>query len=184
MRTLWQDIRYGARTLAKSPAFTVVAIVSLAVGIGANTTIFSLVNAALLRPLPQVRDEARLVDVNRTRPNGDSFAQTSYPDYVYLRDHAEAFDGLAAFSFTPLDISDGGGAERVRGMLASANYFDVLGVRPARGRFFLPQEERAAGETAVAVISHEFWQKHFGGGEVIGRQLKVNGQPFNVVGVA
>jgi predicted permease len=184
MRTLWQDIRFGARTLAKSPAFTLVAIVSLAVGIGANTTIFSLVNAALLRPLPQVRDEARLVDVNRTRPNGDTFAQTSYPDYIYLRDHAEAFDGLAAFSFTPLDVSDNGEAERVRGMLASANYFDVLGVRPARGRFFLPQEEGVGVEAAVAVISHEFWLKRFGGGEVIGQQLKVNGQPFTVVGVA
>jgi predicted permease len=185
MRTLWQDIRYGARNLWKSPGFTLVAVVSLAVGIGANTTIFSLVNAALLRPLPQVRDEARLVDVSRTQPDGDSFVQVSYPDYLYFRDHSDAFDGLAAYSFTPLDMSAGGEAERVRGMLASANYFDVLGVRPARGRFFLPQESSAPGEAAVAVISHELWQRRFGGGdEAVGGQIKVNGQPFTIVGVA
>ena len=86
MRTLWQDLRYGARALWKSPAFTLVAAVSLAVGIGANATIFSLVNAALLRPLPRVRDEARLADVNRSTPDGDRFGMTSYPDYLYLRE--------------------------------------------------------------------------------------------------
>ena len=184
MRTLWQDIRFGARTLLKSPGFTLVAVASLAVGIGANTTIFSLVNAALLRPLPLVRDESRLVDVNRTRPNGDRFAQVSYPDYLYFRDHADVFDGLAAYDFTPLSLSAGGEAERVRGMLASANYFDVMGVKPARGRFLLPDEDRAPGGAGVAVISHQLWQRRFGGGEVVGRQVSINGHPFTVVGVA
>jgi predicted permease len=184
MRTMWRDVRYGVRALLKSSGFALVAIVSLAVGIGANTTIFSLVNAALLRPLPQVRDESRLVDVNRTRPNGDRFVQVSYLDYTYFRDHAESFDGLAAFDFTPLSLSAGGEAERVRGMLASANYFDVLGVTPARGRFFLPEEGSAPGAAAVAVISHGLWQRRFAGGDVIGRQVLVNGHPFTVVGVA
>jgi predicted permease len=184
MRTLWRDIRYGVRALLKSPGFALVAVVSLAVGIGANTTVFSLVNAALLRPLPQVRDESRLVDVNRTRPNGDRFVQVSYLDYTYFRDHAESFDGLAAFDFTPLSLSAGGEAERVRGMLASANYFDVLGVTPARGRFFLPEEGSTPGAAAVAVISHGLWQRRFAGGDVVGREVSVNGHPFTVVGVA
>jgi predicted permease len=131
-----------------------------------------------------VRDESRLFDVNRTRPNGDRFVQVSYLDYTYFRDHAESFDGLAAFDFTPLSLSAGGEAERVRGMLASANYFDVLGVTPARGRFFLPEEGSAPGAAAVAVISHGLWQRRFAGGDVIGRQVLVNGHPFTVVGVA
>src|SRR5919197_1171117 len=184
MRTFWQDVRFGARALWKSPGFTLVAVVSLAVGIGANTTIFSLVNAALLSPLPRVRDESRLVDVSRTRPNGDRFAPVSYPDYLYFRDHADVFEGLAAYSFTPLNLSAGGEAERVRGMLASANYFDVLGVVPARGRFFLPEEDREPGGAAVAVMSYELWQRRFGGGEVVGRQVSVNGRPATIVGVA
>src|SRR5437660_6983373 len=115
MRTLWQDVRFGARALLKSPGFTLVAVVSLAVGIGANTTIFSLVNAALLRPLPSVRDEARLVDVSRTTTNGDRFAQVSYPDYLYFRDHADVFDGLAAYELTHISLSAGGAAQRVSG---------------------------------------------------------------------
>jgi putative ABC transport system permease protein len=183
MRSLWQDVRFGARALLKSPWFTLAAVVSLGVGIGANTTIFSLANAALLRPLPRVREESRLVDVSRTRPNGDRFAPVSYPDYLYFRERADVFEGLAAYSFAPLNLSSGGEAERVRGMLASANYFDVLGVRPARGRFFLPEEERAGG-AAVAVISYELWQRRFGGGEVLGREVSVNGHPATIVGVA
>src|ERR1043166_8575380 len=134
MRSLWQDVRFGARALLKSPWFTLAAVVSLGVGIGANTTIFSLANAALLRPLPRVREESRLVDVSRTRPNGDRFAPVSYPDYLYFRERADVFEGLAAYSFAPLNLSSGGEAKRVRGMLASANYFDALVVPPARGR--------------------------------------------------
>jgi predicted permease len=184
MRTLWQDVRFGARALWKSPGFTLVAVVSLAVGIGANTTIFSLVDAALLRPLPGVRDEARLVDVSRTAANGDRFAPVSYPDYLYFREHARSFEGLAAYSYAPLNLSAGGEAERARGMLASANYFDVLGVRPARGRFFLPEEEGAQGGAVAAVISYDLWRRRFGGGDVVGRQVSINGHPATVVGVA
>jgi predicted permease len=183
MRSLWHDARFGARALLKSPWFTLAAVVSLGVGIGANATIFSLANAALLRPLPGVREESRLVDVSRTRPEGDRFAPVSYPDYLYFRERADVFEGLAAYSFAPLNLSSGGEAERVRGMLASANYFDVLGVRPARGRFFLPEEERAGG-AAVAVISYELWQRRFGGGDVLGREVSVNAHPATIVGVA
>src|ERR1044071_394575 len=126
MRTLWQDIKFGARALRKRPGFTLVAVVSLAVGIGANTTIFSLVNAALLRPLPGVAEESRVVDVNRTTREGDPFAQVSYPDYEYFRDHARSFKGLAAYTFMPVDVTAGGEAERVHGLLISSNYFVVM----------------------------------------------------------
>ena len=136
MRTLLQDIRFGARSLRKGRGFTLVAVVSLAVGVGANSTIFSLVNAALLRPLPAVREESRLADVNRTRPEGDTFAQVSYPDYEFFRDNARSFEGLAAYTMTPLHVGAGGEAERVHGLLVSGNFFDVLGVRAERVHSF------------------------------------------------
>ena len=184
MRTLWQDIKFGARALRKSPGFTLVAVVSLAVGIGANTTIFSLVNAALLRPLPGVAEESRVVDVSRTTREGDSFSQMSYPDYEYFRDHARSFKGLAAYTFLPVDVTAGGEAQRAHGLLISSNYFDVLGARPARGRFFLPEEDRA-GAPPAAVISHTLWRARMGAAEdAVGKQIALNGKQFTIVGVA
>jgi predicted permease len=184
MRTLLKDLRFGARALRNSPGFTLVAVVSLAVGIGANTTIFSLVNAALLRPLPGVREEARVVDLNRTRPDGDGFAQVSYPDYEYFRDHARSFEGLAAYTLLPLDVSAGGDAERLHGLLVSSNYFEVTGARPARGRFLLPEEDRD-GAAPAAVISHSLWRDRLGSAEdAVGKQLAINGHRFTIVGVA
>ena len=150
MGTLGRDVRYAVRMMWKKPGFTLVAAVALALGVGANTTIFSLVNAALLRPLPAVRDESRLADVNRTRPDGDTFAPVSYPDYEFFRDHARSFEGLAAYTMTPLHVGAGGGAERVHGLLVSANFFDVLGVRAERGRFFLAEEDRAGAAASAA----------------------------------
>ncbi|HJQ32700.1 MAG TPA: ABC transporter permease [Pyrinomonadaceae bacterium] len=183
--SLWQDVRFGARSLRKGRGFTLVAVVSLAVGIGANTTIFSLVNAALLRPLPAVREESRLADVNRTRPDGDTFAQLSYPDYEFFRDNARTFEGLAAYTFMPMHVGAGGEAVRADGLLVSGNYFDVLGVRAERGRFFVADEDRAGGASSVAVISHELWTRAFGAaGDVVGKQLALNGHAFTVVGVA
>src|SRR5919199_486382 len=146
--SLWQDVRFGARSLRKGKAFTLVAALSLAVGIGANTTIFSLVNAALLRPLPAVREESRLADVNRTRPDGDTFAPVSYPDYEFFRDNARSFEGLAAYTMMPLHVGAGGEAERVHGLLVSGNFFDVLGVRAERGRFFVADEDRAGAASS------------------------------------
>src|SRR5215213_785098 len=184
MRTLWQDIKFGARALRKSPGFTLVAVLSLAVGIGANTTIFSLVNAALLRPLPGVAEESRVVDVSRTTREGDSFSQMSYPDYEYFRDHARSFEGLAAYTLLPVDLNAGGEAARAKGLLISSNYFDVLGARPARGRFFLPEEDRA-GAAPAAVISHSLWRNRMGSAEdAVGKQLALNGRQFTIVGVA
>ena len=184
MRTLLQDIRFGARALRKSPGFTLVAVVSLAVGIGANTTIFSLVNAALLRPLPGVADESRIVDVNRTTREGDNFSQTSYLDYEYFRDHARTFEGLAAYTMLPLDVTAGGEAERAHGLLISSNYFEVMGARPARGRFLLEEEDRA-GAAPAAVISYKLWRDRMGSAsDAVGKQIALNGRQFTIVGVA
>ncbi|CAN5390541.1 ABC transporter permease [soil metagenome] len=185
MNTLWQDIRFAVRMLAKNPGFTLIAIISLAIGTGANTTIFSLVNSALLRPLPQVEDEARLVDLNRSTPDGDEFRQTSYPDYQYFRDHNDVFDGLAAYTLTPVSVNAGGEAEKARGLLVTGNYFDVLGVRLARGRGFTTEEDRTPGAVPVVIIGYDFWQRRFGGaGDVLGKQLALNGHSFTIIGVA
>jgi predicted permease len=183
MRTLWQDLRYGARTLLKTPGFLVVAVFSLALGIGANTSIFSFVNAVLLRPLP-VADEARLVYVfsgTRTNP----YNVTSYPDYVDYRDKNEVFNGLAAYSGISVSLNSNEQAEMISGLIVTGNYFDVLGVRASLGRTFLPEEDKTPGTHPVVIISHGLWQSHFAGDRaVVGRQLLLNGQPFTIVGVA
>ncbi|MCA1604894.1 MAG: ABC transporter permease, partial [Acidobacteria bacterium] len=153
MNNLWQDLRYGARMLRKSPSFTLVAVLSLTIGIGANTTIFSLVNAALLRPPSGIKDADRLVDIHGTAAGNDRFQPLSYPDYLYYRDHNEVFDGVTAYSFRPLSLKTGGEAKHVFGMIVTGNYFSVLDVRPALGRFFLPEEDRTPNTHPVAVVS-------------------------------
>src|SRR6185436_18429438 len=115
---------------------------------------------------------------------GDSFSQMSYPDYEYFRDHARAFRGLAAYTFLPVDLTAGGEAVRAHGLLISSNYFEVLGARPARGRFFHPEEDRAGAEPA-AVISHSLWRNRMGAAEdAVGKQIALNGKQFTIVGVA
>jgi predicted permease len=183
MGTLWRDLSYAARTLVKSPGFAAVAILSLALGIGANTAIFSFVNAVLLRQLP-VAEPSRLVYVysaNRTSP----YNVSSYPDYVDFRDRNDVFSGLAASAPVTVSFTDGGQADAVSGSIVSGNYFDVLGVRAAAGRTFTAEEDRTPGERPVVVISHRLWQSRFGGDAgVVGRQMIMNGQQFTVVGVA
>lgn len=186
MNNLWQDLRYGARMLWKSPGFTFVAMLSLAIGIGANTTIFSLVNAALLRPPSGIKDAGRLVDIHGTAAAGNErFHTLSYPDYLYYRNHNEVFDGMTAYSFRPLSLKRSGEAKHVFGMIVTGNYFSVLDVRPALGRFFLPEEDRTPNTHPVAVMSYALWQREFGGDPgVIGRTLTLNGHACTVIGVA
>src|SRR3989339_278506 len=160
----WQDLRFAARLLRRSPLFTLVAVSSLTVGIGANTTIFTVVNSLLVRPRPGVV-EAGLVDVGRTQ-DGAGFDNMSYPNYLDYREASRnVLEDLAAFRFElqPMGLSEGDGAIRVYGQTVSGNFFDVLGVRPAVGRFFLPEEDAVPGERLVAVASHRFWQDRFGG---------------------
>ena len=188
MSTLFQDLKFGARLLAKTPAFTVIAALSLALGIGANTTIFTLVNAVLLNPLP-VEDPSQLVSVwttdERNQGTGLDFLQTSPMNFKDLRDKNEVFSGMTGHVGLPLNITGGSGQpEQIFGELVTGNYFSVLGARPQIGRGFLPDEDRTPGEKLVAVLGYGEWQKRFGGDpSIVGRTISLNGAAFTVVGV-
>ncbi|HZS04926.1 MAG TPA: ABC transporter permease [Blastocatellia bacterium] len=184
MGTLFQDLRFGLRMLARRPGFTATAVLALALGIGANSTIFNLVNALLLRPLPVVRPD-EIVAVYTSDYSSTEYGTSSYPDYVDFRDRNGVFAGLVAYQATPFSLNTGGANERAFGEIVSGNYFTVLGVRPAPGRGFLPEEDITPGAQPVVVISHKLWQQRFGGDPgVVGRIVKLNGHPFTVVGVA
>ena len=184
MGRLLQDFRYGLRVLAKSPGFTLVAVLTLALGIGANTAIFSVVNAVLLRPLPyQNADELTALYVTNSR------AEFEWPmaaaAYLSLKGQNRVFADVAALSNKgwPANLTGGGEPERLQGFQVSANLFRVLGVGAARGRTFLDEEDRP-GNNRVVVLSHEFWQRRFGGAhDVVGRPVTLNGVPHTVVGV-
>jgi macrolide transport system ATP-binding/permease protein len=183
LEALWQDVRYGSRLLLKSPAFTAVAVLSLAVGVGANTAIFSLVDKVLIRKLP-VEDPDRLVVVTADRGPG-ALTGTNYPDFLDYQDRNEVFEGLVGYTQRALTLSGGGQAERILGMSVSGNYFSALRVRPAVGRGFLPEEDKTANTHPVVVLSHGLWRRRFGADPgVIGKAVTVNGYPFTVVGIA
>lgn len=183
METLLQDVRFGIRRLLKSPAFSLVAILSLALGIGANTAIFSLVNMVLLRPLP-VPNPEQVVSVAALTGDGDMFAH-SYPNYRDFRDRNDVLSGLLAYRFSPMSLSRNGNNEKVWGYLVSGNYFDVLGVKPVVGRTFSPEEDNTRLTHPVAVISHSLWQTRFGGNAaVVDSDVLINGKQFKVIGVA
>jgi predicted permease len=179
MNLLWNDVRHGARALRKDAGFAAVAVLTLALGIGANSTVFSWINATLLNPIPGARDTGSLVAVERGRS-----ASFSYPDFCDLRDRAQDFSGLTATGLYPVSITGRERPERAWGMLVSANYFDVLGVRPALGRGFLPADD-APGAPPTVVISYRIWQDRFAGAaEVLGRTLPINSRDYTIVGVA
>ncbi|HEX5080553.1 MAG TPA: ABC transporter permease [Blastocatellia bacterium] len=184
MQTLWQNLRYGARMLIKKPGFTLIAIISLALGVGANTAIFSVVNTALLRPLP-VEDPDALVGLYRKIPQDPNYNRFSYPNYVDVRDRNQVFESLAAYYFTQFNLSGGGQTERVYGKVVSGNYFSMLGVKMNQGRAFLPEEDRAPNANPVVVISYGLWQRRFGGDpSLIGKTITLNSYSFTVIGVA
>ncbi len=179
MNGLAKDVRHGARRLVKDPGFTAVAVLTLALGIGANSTVFSWINATLLSPIPGAAEPQRLIAVMRGRS-----ASFSYPDYVDLRTRTQSFSGLTAAALCPMSFTGHDRPERVWGMLVSANYFDVLGVRPAAGRGFLPAED-ARGTAPVAVISYRLWQERFSGSrDVLGQTVPINSHDYTIVGVA
>jgi predicted permease len=183
MKSLFQDIRYGWRTLSKSPGFTMVAVVTLALGIGANSTIFSWINSTLLTPVPGASDARGLVSFGRSATSIYE-AAFSYPDYKDLRDTNHSFSGIAAFNMIPVDVTGAGKPERIWTTLVSANYFDVLSVQPILGRGFKPEEEQQAGGAPVVLISYRLWQSHFGGHDsVLGEKININHHPFAIVGV-
>jgi len=181
MGSLLQDLRYGARTLLKNPGFTLIAVITLSLGIGANTAIFSFVNTALLRPLPVERPE-QLVSLNNVALK---LPVISYPNYRDFRDRNNSFSGMLAYRYTPLGLSHNGMNERVWGYLATGAYFEVLGVKPALGRFFTPDDDSAPGAHPIAVITYDCWHKRFAGdAQVIGKTVIVNGRNFTIIGVA
>jgi macrolide transport system ATP-binding/permease protein len=189
MRTLWQDARYGFRMLWKTPGFTAVAVLTLALGIGANSAIFSAVSAFILRPLP-VEDAGRLVRVFETRVAsgarpGDLDDSFSYPDYVDYRDQTQTFEGLVVHRMEQAALGVNGQNDSLWGELVSGNYFDALRVRPAAGRGFLPDEDVTPGERPVVVISHNLWRNRFNSDPgIVGQNVTLNNQSFTVVGVA
>ena len=185
VETAVQDARYGIRTLRHSAGFATTAVLSLGIGIGATTTIFSIGNALLVRRPPGLADPARLIDIGRTM-RGGGFDTASYPNYRDIRDRATTLDGVYAYELEPRAMSLGGNgeAERVYGVLVTGNYFPVLGARPTIGRLLEPDDDRP-GTPLVAVISHELWQRRFSQDPaVLGREIVLNGTPFTVAGVA
>jgi predicted permease len=184
MQTLWQDLRYGARMLWKRPGFTVVVSLTMALGIGANTAIFGVVDRLLVRLLP-VNEPARLVNLIGRDEKGEQDTSFSYPIYRDYRDQNDVFDGLLAYTETAMNLNEGGQPERIMGVLVSGNYFDALGVTPALGRAFLPEEDRTPGAHPVAVVSYGLWRHRFGADpKLVGRVITLNTHSFTVIGVA
>jgi macrolide transport system ATP-binding/permease protein len=190
MSNIGQDIRFALRSLRKSPAFAVIAILTLALGIGANTAIFTVVNAVFFHPLP-VKDPARLVEIftldqRKIFGSNTNVLPTSFPNAQDIQQRAQSFSGVAiSQSFaTPVSVTVNGQPNQYFAQLSSGNYFDVLGVRAQLGRTFRPEEDRTAGAGPVVVLSHGFWERTFGANAaVIGQNVLVNGQGFTIIGV-
>jgi putative ABC transport system permease protein len=191
MQRLLQDVRYALRMLRANPGFTAVAILTLALGIGANTAIFSLTDQVLLRTLPIQRPEELVVlhapgsNPGHTWSDGDDSGMFSFPMYKDLLEHNSVFSGLLARYPESISVAaKGQTAERSNGELVSGNYFDVLGVTPALGRVFRPEDETAAGANPVAVLTYGYWTRRFGGDTgILNKELIVNGTALTVVGV-
>jgi hypothetical protein len=190
MERAWQDVRFACRMLFKSPVFTTVAVLSLALGIGANTTIFTLVNAVFLNPLPVGKPSELIavftVDEKNATTQLGSVLQVSRLNYEDFRDRNDSFLGLAMYSFpVPVALASGGTPDQLFAEVVSGNYFDVLDVRPAVGRFIRPDEDAAPGAHPVVVLSYGAWQRRFGGDPaIVNRVVTVNGTPFTIVGAA
>jgi len=193
MISLWQDLRYGARMLSKKPGFTLIAVLTLALGIGVNTAILSTVNAIILRPLPVPHPEEVMRMFMGSRRSLSVWGSFSYPDYVDIRDQNRVFSGLVAKQGLSSAISDSANpegddrkpAEAIWGEAVSGNYFDVLGVRLVLGRTFLPEENRTPGTHPVVVLGHALWQRRYNSDpSIIGKTTYLNSHPFTIIGVA
>jgi len=191
MQSLWKDLRFGLRVLAKSPGFTAIAVITLALGIGANTAIFSLMNQVLLQRLP-VKNPDELVILRAPGPvtghvssDGDDTESFSYPMYKGLRDNNSVFSGVLARYRFSASVASRGQTDRASGELVSGNYFEVLGVRPAVGRVFSQDDDRVPGAQPVVVLSHSYWTRHFGADpSVLNKVLLINNVEMTVVGVS
>jgi predicted permease len=185
METLLKDIRFGLRMLIKNPGFTAVAVISLALGIGANTAIFSIINSFLLAPLP-VAEPARLVSIFTTDQRNPGPLPVSHYNFLDYRDKTDVWDGMAAYNFAAVNLNRSAGEGRqLFALVATGNYFDVLGVKPLYGRTFLPDEDRTLGTHQVTLLSYGCWQRDFGGDAgIVGKTISLNRRDFTVVGIA
>jgi putative ABC transport system permease protein len=180
MGTFFQDLRYAVRMMLKNPGFTVVAVFVLALGIGANSALFSVVNAVLIRPLPYSDPDRLMIMWEKSATQDTSVA---YPNFVDWRDQNQVFEQIAAFRRESFNLVGAGEAERLSGRMISANFFNTLGVKPLLGRDFVAEEDRASGNRVV-ILNYGFWQRRFGGAQdIIGRQLSLSNQSYTVVGV-
>src|SRR5215210_2040962 len=180
MNTYMKDLRYGLRMMLRNPGFTVVAVFVLALGIGANSVIFSVVNAVLLRPLPYA-DPDRLVIMWEKSATQDT--SVSYPNFIDWRDQNQVFKHVAAFRRDSFNLIGAGEPERLSGRMISSSFFSTLGVKPMRGRDFAAEEDRAGGNPVV-ILNYGFWQRRFGGAEdILGQSLSLNNQSYMVVGI-
>jgi predicted permease len=176
---LMQDLRYGWRVLRKSPGFTITAVLTMAMGIGASAVVFAAFNAIILRPLSVPRPES-LYSIHRT----DDLAAQSYPDYIDLRDRNQSFEDLAAYNIVLAGLDTGGNPSRAWGIAASGNYFDVLGVQPLLGRVFHVGEEHGSNSAPYVVLTYSYWHGHFRDDrDVVGRTIQLNKHPFTIIGV-
>jgi predicted permease len=175
------DFRFALRRLKASPGFALTAVITLALGIGANVVVFSVLNGLILRPLG-VPDATNLYQISKGTSGGDA---QSYPDYRDFRDRDPSFNGMIASKILPAGMSIDNATVRSWGVAATGNFFDVLGVQPALGRFFHASDEHGLGSAPYVVLSHDFWQRQFGGrSDALGKAVKLNGHPFTVIGVA
>ncbi len=187
--TLWQDVRFGARLLRRTPGFTVIAVLSLTLGIGANTAIFQVMDGVRLRTLP-VSDPEQLVAVRIAAPRNrhgnffSRYAELSNPQWEQIRARQEAFSGVSAWAPRSLGLSASGEVRRAEGLAVSGNFFAVLGVPAARGRLFTDEDDRRGCAATVAVISHAFWQREYGSDPaIVGRKIQLDRHLFDIIGV-
>jgi putative ABC transport system permease protein len=183
---IWHDLRHAARMLVKNPGFSLIAMVSIAVGVGANVGMFGVADALVLRPLPVPRP-GEVVTISAITPGlGFRNSRLSYPDYADLRDQARSFDGLVAYRFVTTTVAErpNESAQRKLGMAVSANLFDAMKVRASVGRTFRPDEDDVVGRDLVAVLDHDEWTRQFGGdSQIVGRSLRIGGSVFTLIGV-
>lgn len=186
MGSLLQDVRYGIRMLVKNPGFTAIAVLTLALGIGGNATVFSWIRGVLLHPIPAVPESSRLVALETLMPDGQ-YRTSSYLDFHDYNDQNQVFSGMVGFELIPANMSWNGHNqnERVWGEIVTENFFDVLGVRAERGHLFKATDNRGVNSDPYIVLSHGFWQSHFTGDpNIIGRSIEINLRNFTVIGVA
>jgi len=184
MQTIWQDIKYGGRMLLRSPAFTIVAVVTLALGIGVNTAVFGVINAFMIRPLPGT-DNSRLLAIADRRGGEPELRRVSYPDFIDYKTHADAFSDITAYSNGLVGLNADHRTERLLIQYTAGNLFSVLGLQPAAGRLFYPGEGESVGSAQLVVLGYDYWQRRFEGrASVVGKPVIVNGQPCTIIGVA